>query len=354
MFCLQKDSEKSYTLGRNPAQIRTLLLGQNCAYGYTGNNMAKPKTPAIPSHIGGRVALLLFFLLLLYVVVPRIDNLSASLDSLRDANFGYIALACVVVAATYGLAALTYWLVALKPRLNYRRTLAIQTASAFANRLLPAGLGGLTLSVQYLRKEGYTTAQAAAVAGVNNLLGGAGHFLLLCVVLLSNPGASAASLKLPEVPHGWLILIILISIVAVLLIAFKTLRQLVLKATGQISRYIVSYRKHPGRLAGGLLSSLLVTTCYALVLYVSALSLGAELSMPQVFVVFTVGVAAATVTPTPGGLVGAEAGLTAGLITYGIEGSLALAIALLYRFLTYWLPLLPGFVVFVLVRRLYL
>ncbi len=319
-----------------------------------GDSMAKPKTLAVTPHMGRRVLFLVFFLLLLYVIVPRIGNFSASFDSLREANIGYIALACVLVAATYCFAALTYWLVALKPRLVYRRTLAIQAASAFANRLLPAGLGGLTLSVQYLRKEGYTTAQAAVVAAVNNLLGAAGHFLLLGLVLVASPGASERSLKLPEVPHGWLILLILLGAAAVLLIALKTLRQLVFKTARQIVHYVASYRKHPWRLASGLLSSLLMTTCYALILYASARSLGAELSMLQVFIVFTVGVAAATATPTPGGLVGAEAGLTAGLVAYGVEGSLALAIALLYRFLTYWLPLLPGFIVFLLARRLYL
>lgn len=50
-------------------------------------------------------------------------------------------------------------------------------------------------------------------------------------------------------------------------------------------------------------------------------------------------------------MIGAEAGLVAGFVAYGIPADRALAIALLYRFLTYWLPLLPGFVAFVIVQR---
>ena len=314
--------------------------------------MPKQKTPEVTSHTGRRVLFLVFFLLLLYAVVPRLGNFSASFDTLRGANFWYVALAVILVAATYCLAAGTYWLVALKP-LKYGRTLGIQSASAFANRLLPAGLGGLTLNVQYLRKSGHTTAQAAVVAGVNNLLGGAGHLLLLGLVLLFSQDAPALAFNLPDIPHGWLILGTVLGLVTVLLLAFKTLRAMIYKTAGQIAGYLASYRKRPGQLGLGLLSSSLLTGCYALILYLSALSLGAELSVLHVFVVFTVGVAAATATPTPGGLVGAEAGLTAGLVGYGVDSSMAFAIALLYRFLTYWLPLVPGFVIFIKLRRLY-
>lgn len=322
---------------------------------YTSRHMAKPKpTTAAVSPMGRQVLLLIFFLLLLYVVVPRLGNFSASFAALGSARPVYVFVAVLFVTVTYCLAAATYWFVALKPQLSYRKTLLVQAASAFVNRLLPAGLGGLTLNVQYLRKQGYSTAQAAVVVGTNNLLGGLGHFLLLGIVLIASSDAPSTSLQLPDVPHGWLATIIGLGIVAVALVAFKVLRKVIYKTAGQIALYIAAYKKQPYRLLLGLLSSSLMTTCYALILYVTALSLGADVSLLQIFVVFTVGVAAATATPTPGGLVGAEAGLTAALVAYGIDGSLALAIALLYRFLTYWLPLLPGFVVFVLIRRLYL
>jgi uncharacterized membrane protein YbhN (UPF0104 family) len=131
-----------------------------------------------------QVLLLVFFLLLLYVVIPRLGDFSASLDSLGNARPGFVVVGLVFVAATYCFAAGTYYLLALKPRLRYRSTLAIQAASAFANRLLPAGLGGMTLGVQYLRKQKYTTSQAAVVVGMNNLVGGAGHLLLLCATII--------------------------------------------------------------------------------------------------------------------------------------------------------------------------
>lgn len=301
-----------------------------------------------------QVLLLVFFLLLLYVVIPRLGDFSASLESLGNARPGFVAVGLVFVAATYCFAAGTYYLLALKPRLRYRSTLAIQAASAFANRLLPAGLGGMTLGVQYLRKQKYTTSQAAVVVGMNNLVGGAGHLVLLGATIVLSADASVRSLAVPDVPQVGLVVTAILGVLAVTLWFVRTIRQHVRAAVRQVVDQLLSYRNRPWRLMLALGSSMGMTACYAMVLYLSALSLGVELSLVQISVVFTVGVAAATATPTPGGLVGAEAGLAAGMVVYGVEGPAALAVALLYRFLTYWLPLLPGFAVFIAVRKLYL
>jgi len=102
----------------------------------------------------------------------------------------------------------------------------------------------------------------------------------------------------------------------------------------------------PFKLLGALLCSMAVTSFYALTLYASVIALGEHLSVLQVFVVFTVGIAAASVTPTPGGIGGAEAGIVAGLASVGISPNIGLSIALVYRFLTYWLPIIPGVIAF--------
>ncbi|EFK95656.1 conserved hypothetical protein [sediment metagenome] len=95
-----------------------------------------------------------------------------------------------------------------------------------------------------------------------------------------------------------------------------------------------------------LLFSMMITACYAAVLYFAIHALGADASLLQTFIVLTAGVAAASVTPTPGGIGGAEAGLVAGLVSIGITADVGLSIALVYRFVTFWLPILPGFIAF--------
>ena len=68
-------------------------------------------------------------------------------------------------------------------------------------------------------------------------------------------------------------------------------------------------------------------------------------------IIIAISVIGKTVTPTPGGIIGAEAGLFAGLIAYGISASPALVIVVTYRLLTYWVPFLIGTLAFAVVKK---
>jgi uncharacterized protein (TIRG00374 family) len=87
---------------------------------------------------------------------------------------------------------------------------------------------------------------------------------------------------------------------------------------------------------------MLLTITYTAVLLMTARSVGINLSQLQIFVIFSLGMLFSTATPTPGGLVGAEAGLFAGFVAYGVSAPNATAAVILFRLVSYWLPLLPG------------
>jgi uncharacterized protein (TIRG00374 family) len=303
-----------------------------------------------------RVVLLLGMLLLLYIVVPRIGSFSDSFLVVRQARPGLVLVAIALLIVTYAIAASIYWSLALKP-LRYRQTLLVQMSSAFTNRLLPGGLGSLTLYVQYLRRSRHSLSQAIAVAGTNNLLGIVGHLLILAVVLLVTTDAYPAKLQLPfHLPGAttvWLILGAIVVVIAANLLVFSKLRQNAYRLTKEVFDSVLRYRKQPGKLLGALALSCLLTVTYVAVFSFCARAVGVQIGIEHVFLVFTIGMIVGTATPTPGGLIGAEAGLTGGLIAYGVPADMALATALLYRFLTYWLPLLPGFITFVRIRKLY-
>ena len=98
----------------------------------------------------------------------------------------------------------------------------------------------------------------------------------------------------------------------------------------------------------------MLSLVYVLALAASAEALGAALAFNQLFMVYTFSILVGVATPTPGGIVGVEAGLAGGFIAYGVPADTALAIALLYRLITYWLPLIPGFIAFRIVQHRYL
>jgi uncharacterized membrane protein YbhN (UPF0104 family) len=286
-------------------------------------------------------------------VVPRLGSFSESFKALDNTRLEFLALAFIFLMLTYLFAAGMYLLLAFKP-LRAGRTLLVQTASGFANRVLPAGLGVITLYVQYLRKQGHSLPQALAVSGTNNLLGIVLHMMLLWLALALSPQALLVQADFSRPQRLWIFVAAVAAAIVIFLAVFGRIRHYLGRLGRQALGYVFLYRKRKGRFIAAMVCSCLLTLSHVMIFYMCALALRIDVSAAQAFVVFTVGILAATVTPTPGGVVGAEAGLTAGLVAYGVEPSVALAAALLYRFLTYWLPLIPGFVVLVTNRKLYL
>lgn len=304
----------------------------------------------------GRIIVLICFLLLLYVVLPRLGSFSESFEMVRQANGWYIGLAAVAVVVTYLCAAGTYQALALHLKgVHFRHTLWVQGASAFANRLLPAGLGGLTLNVQYLRKHGHTFSEAVAVAGLNNLLGLTGHLLLLGIVLAIGRSTLTEHVTVPHISAmTWFIAGLVFATAVAVLLAVDTLRIYLVTTLRDIARYISEYQHQWHKLVIAQLSMIGLTSFYIFAFYLCLQAVGVDSSLWQVFIVFTVGTIAGAAIPAPGGLVGTEAGLVGGLVAYGVDPAPALAAVLLYRLLTYWLPLLPGFGLFVALRSKYL
>ncbi|WP_090503610.1 lysylphosphatidylglycerol synthase transmembrane domain-containing protein [Natronorubrum sediminis] len=96
--------------------------------------------------------------------------------------------------------------------------------------------------------------------------------------------------------------------------------------------------------------TLVVATIYAhlgmaflmLPVYIGAMALGHQLSLPVVAIVVALG-KLGTVVPAPGGTGGVEAIVTAGLTTLGqLDPAAAFTIALIYRLCTYWLTIGVG------------
>lgn len=307
----------------------------------------------MPPKIRARIALLVIALLFTYLLLPRLGEFSASWSTLRSADFGLATIGLGLTATTYIVAGGTYVLLAKKVRLW--PTILVQVASAFTNRLLPAGLGGLTINVQYLRRSKQTLAEALAIAGANNTLGMIGHLLLLAVIIIWSGGQVFSRIHMPHLfANEWLILGSILVIVVANLIVFKRLRNYIYKLSDDILANLLTYRAHPWRFLGALLCSLALTSLNVGILYFCCQAVGVHLATWDIFAAFTVGILAGTATPTPGGLGGVEAGLVAGLIAYGAASPEALAAVLLYRLLTFWLPLLPGLAVFLAIRKRYL
>lgn len=93
-----------------------------------------------------------------------------------------------------------------------------------------------------------------------------------------------------------------------------------------------------------LVRTMLAQTCGAVILLVAlrGLGVGDELGVTEFFRLFFITHLLGTFAPTPGGVGVVEAGMTGALVAAGVEAPVALAAVLVYRFLTYVVPILFG------------
>lgn len=285
----------------------------------------------------------------IYVLVPQLGDFQSSRHLLRQLSPAWTGAAVVLTALTYLAGAATYFLLAFKP-LKYGRTVLVQLAAMFINRLLPGGLGSAGVNYVYLRRARHNAAQAAGVVAVNNLIGLLGNGLLVAAALAVS-GSQVKSVAWNSHYAGLLAksAVVIAVLLGVLAVALGRRKFVVKMADAR--RQLLSYRRRPWRLPAALASSMLLTSCNALCLLCCALALGVHLPFVVGLLVLSLGVGAGAAVPTPGGLGGFEAGLVAGFITYHVASPAALAAALFYRLVSYWLPLLAGVPAFLVCQR---
>ncbi|MGH7241091.1 MAG: lysylphosphatidylglycerol synthase transmembrane domain-containing protein [Candidatus Saccharimonadales bacterium] len=294
------------------------------------------------------VAYALLFGLLLWLIARQHTSLEQALQTMQHANLQWLAVSVIAMGVSLLAAATVYVSLALKP-LRFGRTVLVQAAGFCMNKLLPSGSGAAGTSFLYLRANRMTTAQAAPIVVLNNLLGFAGHFILFWVLLLLQPSV----VTVLQVHDDTLAKSVELVLAAFVLLAGLSI---VLRAKlGHFMEQLAPVLNRPAALAKALLASMGITLCYVLSLYASAHAVGTDLSMAGAIIALSGSVLATSVVPTPGGIGAAELGAYGGLVALGIDAKSALAAALLYRVCTFWLPLVFGSIAFFfVVRRGYL
>ena len=94
-----------------------------------------------------------------------------------------------------------------------------------------------------------------------------------------------------------------------------------------------------------------MTLAYIGALAAAVAAMHGDLSIAEVGAVYLGASLIAAAAPTPGGLGALEAAVVAGLTGIGMESGPAVAAVLSYRLVTYWLPILPGWISFHVLER---
>jgi glycosyltransferase 2 family protein len=188
-------------------------------------------------------------------------------------------------------------------------------------------------------------ADAVASVGVSQVVAGAVHLILLAIFAALAGTSNAIAFR----PPGWAYIALAVLVAAILAaLAVPAGRKLLLSrlasTISQVIPRLLDIAQRPAKLAAGIGGALLVAAAYIGCLAVSVRAFGGALPIVAIAVVYLTGTAIGSAVPTPGGIGAVEAALAAGLTAAGLHGSVAFSSVLLFRVVTFWLPVPVGWV----------
>ncbi|MBL1085503.1 flippase-like domain-containing protein [Streptomyces actinomycinicus] len=266
-----------------------------------------------------------------------------------QAQWGWVAAAVLFSALSYVAAAMA--LLGFVPeRVPFLRTVAAQVAGSFVKIVAPAAVGGVALNTRFLQRTGVRPGLAVASVGASQLFGLGCHILMLLSF-----GYLTGTEKTPSLSPSRTVIAGLLTVAVLVLVVTSVpfLRKFVATRVRSLFAGVVprmlDVLQRPQKLITGIGGMLLLTACFVMCLDASVRAFGdgtASLSIASVAVVFLAGNALGSAAPTPGGVGAVEASLTLGLIAFGLPKEVAAPAVLLFRLLTLWLPVLPGWLAF--------
>jgi undecaprenyl-diphosphatase len=288
-----------------------------------------------------------------YVLLPQLADVGDSVDALQGADWWWLIVCVVMSVGTYVAAAISM-MGGVRVRLPFLPNVGAQFASSFVNRVTPANVGGMALNLRFLQKAGVDSAQGVTGIGLNVAAGAIVHIVLLFAFLAWAGRSDSSAFKIPSTSRILVAIAVVLAVVGLVALTRwgrRILRTHVLKFLRNAWTSMAALARSPGKVALLFGGSTLVTMFYVCALAAAVAAFHGDVSFAQVGAVYLGASVVAAAAPTPGGLGAMEAALVAGLTGVGMESGVAVAAVLSYRLLTYWLPVLPGWICFQLLER---
>ncbi|MFH8786152.1 lysylphosphatidylglycerol synthase transmembrane domain-containing protein [Streptomyces roseoverticillatus] len=267
-------------------------------------------------------------------------------DLVDKANWAWVAVAVAFQALTYVAASMS--LLGFVPeKVGFGRTVLAQVAGSFVKLVAPAAVGGVALNTRFLQRSGVRPGLAVASVGASQLFGLACHILLLLSFGYVTGTERSSSLGPSRtVIGGLLTAAVLVLVVAAIPVLRKFVSTRLRSLFAGVIPRMLDVMQRPQKLVSGIGGMLLLTAANVMCLDASIRAFGGELSYASIAVVFLTANALGSAAPTPGGVGAVELALTAALTVAGLPAEQGTPAVLLFRLMTLWLPVLPGWLSF--------
>jgi glycosyltransferase 2 family protein len=291
-----------------------------------------------------------------WAIIGVLADVRASLDVIKGASWGWVAL--TFVFAQLPIAAEAWALNGAIPgQLPYGRCLALEISNTFT-ALVGGDAAVFAVRVRFFQRQGYDATVAVSSGAIATTASWTAKSLLFVIALPFAAGNfQAPSSSGDRQTTLWIVLaVVLAAGIAIALITLvPRLRRL---ASSRVRPYLVNIWAHVKTIAtqprkivyiatGSVLAQLLVAFALGAALH----AVGQHASIATILVVMTLASIIGGAVPVPGGLGVVEAGLIAGLTSAGIPQDQAVAAVFIQRTFTAYLPPIWGWATLAWMRR---
>ena len=291
---------------------------------------------------GARTILTVILPVVAAIIVLTSINVDEISSAIASSDWRWAVVSFVLGLATFVGAGLAF--AAFAPvRISVWSATLVHAVGAFVGLVTPAGLGSAALNLRMLTKRGVTMSLAVATVALVQVSQFAVTVILL--VILSIASGSASSTQFAP-STGTLVLLGVVAAASGVSLLVPAVRQWLVRTTLPTIRQtwprLLEIAGEPRRLTVAIAGNVLLTMGYVLAFDASLMAFGQHLSLVQVALVFLVGNTAGAIVPTPGGLGTIEVAFIGGLTAAGINPGIAVSVTILFRVLTYWVPIPIG------------
>jgi uncharacterized protein (TIRG00374 family) len=293
-----------------------------------------------------------------WALIGVLIDVSKAFDTVIGAEWLWVIMALVLAQLAY-VASAVESVGSVAGALPFGRTAAVEVANSFSS--LAGGTPAVFATrVRFYQRQGYDASVALSSGAIMSTI----SWIAIAVLFLCSLPFAWGSIHLELTPESggnsklvWIILAIVVvaAVVAGLALAVPRLRRLAAEKVrpkvrdiwGNLAPVVSSPRKLVLLVGGSFAQRLLV----AMALSVSLRAFGDHLQLPILLVVITVAGIVGGISPSPGGMGVAEAGMILGLTAAGVSEADATAAVFIQRLFTSYLPPIWGWIILVWLRR---
>lgn len=301
------------------------------------------------------LALLVFAAYALIALLGDID-LETFAEELQDANWWWIAFA-VLLAQIPRIPSAVSTMGAINRPLPLGPLTALQFAICYINLAIPSTAARVAVNIRFFQRFGVDPTTAVAAGAIDSVSGFVVQFILFVSLALFSDVDFDVTLDPGDVSGLVTICLIALGVIvaaAVIVLVVPSLRARLRAALVRVRHSLVVLRSPTKllQLFGGNLASQVL---FGVAMAACVEAFGQHVSLSELVLINTVVSLFAGLLPIPGGIGVSEAGLTLGLTAAGLSSEVAFAVALTYRFASFYLPPIWGFFCYRwLLRRRYL